>query len=52
MADVRASLVEFGAAPSALRLLDDECPELLPYATLMTARRNHHLCVSNSQCSR
>ena len=42
MADVRASIAEFGADPSALRLLDDECPELLPYATLMTARRNHH----------
>ena len=40
MADIRASLAEFGADPSALRLLDDECPELLPYATLMTARRN------------
>ena len=42
MADVRASIAEFGADPSALRLLDDECPELLPYATLMTARRHHH----------
>ena len=42
MADMRASLAEFGADPSALRLLDDECPELLPYATLMTARRNGH----------
>ena len=40
MADLRASLAEFGADPSALYLLDDECPELLPYATLMTARRN------------
>ena len=40
MADMRASLAEFGADSSALRLLDDECPELLPYATLMTARRN------------
>ena len=40
MADMRDSLAEFGADPSALRLLDDECPELLPYATLMTARRN------------
>ena len=42
MADLRASLAEFGADPSTLRLLDDECPELLPYATLMTARRNRH----------
>ena len=40
MADMRASLAEFGADPSTLRLLDDEGPELLPYATLMTARRN------------
>ena len=41
MADMRASLEEFGADPSALQLLDDEeRPELLPYATLMTARRN------------
>lgn len=40
MADIRASLTEFGADPSALYLLDDERPELLPYSTLMTARRN------------
>ena len=42
MADMRASLAEFGADPSALRLLNDECPELLPYATLLTARRNRN----------
>ena len=42
MAEMSASLAEFGADPSALRLLDDECPELLPYATLVTARRNRH----------
>ena len=42
MADLSASLAEFGADSSSLRLLDDECPELLPYATLMTARRNRH----------
>ena len=42
MADLSASLAEFGADPSSLRLLDDKCPELLPYATLMTARRNRH----------
>ena len=40
MADMRASLAEFGADPSALHLLDEERPELLPYATLITARRN------------
>ena len=43
MADIRASLAKFGADQSALRMLDKECPELLPYATLMTARRrNRH----------
>ena len=42
MADIRASVAEFGADPSALRSLDDECPELLPYATLLTARRDRH----------
>ena len=39
MVGMRASLAEFGADPSALRLLDDDGPELLPYATLLTARR-------------
>ena len=42
MADLRASVAEFGADPSALRSLDDECPELLPYATLLTARRDRN----------
>ena len=42
MTDIRASLAEFGADPSSLRLLDDEGPELLPYATLMAARRDGH----------
>jgi len=42
MADVRASVAEFGADPSAFRSLDDECPELLPYATLLTARRDRN----------
>ena len=42
MADIRASVAEFGADPSALRALDDECPELLPYATLLTARRDRN----------
>ena len=39
MAEIHASLAEFGADPSAVRLFDDDRPELLPYATLMTARR-------------
>ena len=38
MCDILASLDEFGADPSNVRLLDDSCPELLPYAALMTAR--------------
>ena len=42
MADLRATVAEFGADPSALRSLDDECPELLPYATLLTARRDRN----------
>ena len=42
MADLRAAVAEFGADPSALRSLDDECPELLPYATLLTARRDRN----------
>ena len=40
MLDIRAALADFGADPSGLHLLDDEGPELLPYVTLMTARRN------------
>ena len=39
MVGMRASLAEFGADPSALHSLDDDGPELLPYATLLTARR-------------
>ena len=42
MTDIRASVAEFGADPSALHLFDDDSPELLPYATLVTARRNEH----------
>ena len=40
MADMRALVSDFGAEPTALRLLDDDSPELLPYATLTAARRN------------
>jgi len=40
MSDLAASLADFGGDPSALRLLDGDGPELLPYATLLTARRN------------
>ena len=40
MADLQSSLVGFGADPSALHLLDEDGPELLPYATLLAARRS------------
>lgn len=40
MTDIAASLKEFGADTSALRLFDNDGPELLPYATLINARRN------------
>ena len=40
MPNIAASLTDFGADPAALRLLDHDGPELLPYATLLTARRN------------
>ena len=40
MADIAASLIDFGADPAALRLFDGDSPELLPYATLLTARRS------------
>ncbi len=39
MVDISTSLVDFGADPSALRLLDTDGPDLLPYATLLAARR-------------
>ena len=42
MGDIRASLYEFGAHPSSLIMLDEERPELLPYASLLTARQNTH----------
>lgn len=40
MFDIGDTLAEYGAVPSAIRLLDDDSPELLSYATLTTARRN------------
>ena len=40
MADIAASITEFGADLAALRHFDSDGPELLPYATLLTARRN------------
>ncbi len=39
MIDITASLVDFGADPTALRLFDVDGPELLPYATLLAERR-------------
>ena len=46
MADIRSSLVDFGADPSALRWLDADGPELLPYATLVAARRGDDAALS------
>ena len=40
MADLAAVLADFGGDPANLRLLDGAGPDLLPYATLLTARRN------------
>ncbi len=40
MTDIVASLREFGADPASLLLFDKDGPELLPYATLLTARRS------------
>ena len=40
MTDIVVSLKEFGADPAALHLFDKDGPELLPYATITTARRN------------
>ena len=42
MTDICALLAQFGVDPSALLLFDDDRPELLPYATLVTARRSGH----------
>ncbi|NOT88448.1 MAG: N-6 DNA methylase [Lysobacter sp.] len=39
MADITASLGDFGADPAALHLFDVDGPELLPYATILAARR-------------
>jgi len=40
MPDLTSLLVKFGAEPSSLRMLDDDGPGLLPYATIVAARRN------------
>jgi hypothetical protein len=39
MVDMATSLAGYGADPTALHLLDADGPELLPYATLLAARR-------------
>ena len=39
MTDMAASMTTYGADPTALHLLDADGPALLPYATLLTARR-------------
>lgn len=39
MTELANNIAEFGADPTALRLFDRDGPDLLPYATLLTARR-------------
>lgn len=39
MVDLASVIADFGGDPTELRLLDDDGPDLLPYATLLTARR-------------
>ena len=39
MADLQSNASAFGADPRSLHLFDRESPDLLPYATLLTARR-------------
>lgn len=39
MLDMAASLMRYGANPTALHRLDGDAPALLPYATLLAARR-------------
>ena len=41
MVDIASSLQEFGADPAALRFLDDDGPDLLPYATLINAQQRN-----------
>ncbi|ULH06481.1 HsdM family class I SAM-dependent methyltransferase [Alcaligenes faecalis] len=46
MADIFTSLADFGADRDALRMFDADGPDLLPYATLLTARRDGHKVLS------
>lgn len=39
MTDLAGNIADFGANRESLHLLDDDGPDLLPYATLLTARR-------------
>lgn len=39
MADLQSNVSAFGADPRSLHLFDNESPDLLPYATLLTAQR-------------
>lgn len=39
MADLVSNIADFGADPAGLHLFDRDGPDLLPYATLLTARR-------------
>lgn len=40
MVDLATVIADFGGDPVALRLLDGDSPDLLPYATLLTAQRS------------
>jgi hypothetical protein len=42
MSKILASLKEFGADPASVHLFAKDGPSLLPYATLVAARRNEH----------
>lgn len=39
MADLAGNIADFGADRESLHLFDDDGPDLLPYSTLLTARR-------------
>ncbi len=40
MTDLASNIADFGANRESLHLFDDDGPDLLPYATLLTARRD------------
>src|SRR6056297_3511307 len=40
VSDLAALVADYGGDPAGLRLFDTDAPDLLPYATLLTARRS------------